>query len=201
VIESFCHYLEKEEARASRAEFTALLQGHLADPGFRSDMDDLLRMGIDYDLEEAARVVQRELIDLLPPWEFSNGLWYEFQFTSIQFIKPATRHQLPVTRYGATAPAIPRLSRLDSGSRLGKCRVDWDEKSIKQQAMSSALQYLTNEEGQKTAVIIPMEDYIKFLEDLEDLAAVAERREEPRLNHDQFLAELRKDGILHDHLA
>jgi len=67
VIESFCHYLEKEEARASRAEFTALLQGHLADPGFRSDMDDLLRMGINYDLEEAARVVQRELIDLLPP--------------------------------------------------------------------------------------------------------------------------------------
>ena len=67
--------------------------------------------------------------------------------------------------------------------------------------MSSALQYLTNQEGQKTAVIIPMEDYIKFLEDMEDLAAVAERREEPRLNHDQFLAELRKDGILHAHLA
>ena len=67
--------------------------------------------------------------------------------------------------------------------------------------MSSALQYLTNEEGQKTAVIIPMEDYIKFLEDMEDLVVIAERRDEPRLNHDQFLAELRKDGILHDHLA
>jgi DNA-binding IscR family transcriptional regulator len=36
---------------------------------------------------------------------------------------------------------------------------------------------------------------------MEDLAAVAERREEPRVNHEQFLAELRKDGILHDHLA
>jgi hypothetical protein len=67
--------------------------------------------------------------------------------------------------------------------------------------MSTALQYLTNEEGKKTAVIVPMEDYIKFMEDMEDLAAVAERREEPRVNHDQFLAELRKDGILHDHLA
>ena len=67
VIESFCHYLENEEVRAGRAEFTALLQGHLADPGFRSDMNDLLRMGIDYEPHEAARVVQRELIDLLPP--------------------------------------------------------------------------------------------------------------------------------------
>ena len=39
------------------------------------------------------------------------------------------------------------------------------------------------------------------MEDMEDLAAVAERREEPGVNHEQFLAELRKDGILHDHLA
>ena len=67
--------------------------------------------------------------------------------------------------------------------------------------MSSALQYLTNEEGEKTAVIVPWEDYIKFMEDMEDLAAVAERREEPRVNHEEFLAELRTDGILHDHLA
>ena len=67
VIESFCHYLEKEEVRTGRAEFTSLLEGHLADPGFCSDMNDLLRMGIDYDPHEAARLVQRELIDLLPP--------------------------------------------------------------------------------------------------------------------------------------
>ena len=67
--------------------------------------------------------------------------------------------------------------------------------------MSSALQYLTNEEGKKTAVIVPWEDYIRFMEDMEDLAAVAERRDEHRIPHDQFLADLRKDGILHDHLA
>ena len=34
--------------------------------------------------------------------------------------------------------------------------------------MSSALQYLTNEEGEKTAVIVPWEDYIKFKSFLED---------------------------------
>jgi hypothetical protein len=67
VIESFCHYLEKEEVRACRAEFTSLLEGHLDDPGFCSDLNDLLRQGIDYDPHEAARLVQRELIDLLPP--------------------------------------------------------------------------------------------------------------------------------------
>ena len=67
--------------------------------------------------------------------------------------------------------------------------------------MSSALQYLTNEEGQKTAVIVPWEDYIRFMEDMEDLAAVAERRDEPLIPHEEFLADLRKDGILHDHLA
>jgi hypothetical protein len=67
--------------------------------------------------------------------------------------------------------------------------------------MSSALQYLTNEEGQKTAVIVPWEDYIRFMEDMEDLAAVAERRDEPLIPHEEFLADLRKDGILHDRLA
>lgn len=57
--------------------------------------------------------------------------------------------------------------------------------------MSTSLQYLTNEEGKKTAVIVPWEDYIRFMEDMEDLAAVADRREEPRIPHDQFLADLR----------
>lgn len=67
--------------------------------------------------------------------------------------------------------------------------------------MSSSLQYLTNEEGQKTAVIVPWEDYIRFMEDMEDLATMAERRDEPLIPHNEFLADLRKDGILHDHMA
>ena len=39
-------------------------------------------------------------------------------------------------------------------------------------------------------MIVPWKDYIRFME---DLAAVADRREEPRIPHDQFLADLRKD--------
>ena len=62
--------------------------------------------------------------------------------------------------------------------------------------MSEALQYLTDEAGKKTAVVLPITDYEKLLEDLDDLAAIAERREEPTIPHEQFKAELRRDGLL-----
>ena len=62
--------------------------------------------------------------------------------------------------------------------------------------MSEALQYLTDEAGQKTAVVLPITDYEKLLEDLDDLAAIAERREAPTIPHEQFKAELKRDGIV-----
>lgn len=64
--------------------------------------------------------------------------------------------------------------------------------------MGSAIQYLTDESGQKTAVLLPIAEYEQLLEDISDLAAVADRREEPTIPHDQFLQELKKDGILPD---
>ena len=62
--------------------------------------------------------------------------------------------------------------------------------------MSQTLQYLTDEHGERTAVVLPITDYEKLLEDLDDLAAVAERRDEPVIPHSQFVAELRRDGTL-----
>ncbi len=62
--------------------------------------------------------------------------------------------------------------------------------------MSQTLQYLTNEHGERTAVVLPITDYEKLLEDLDDLATVAERREEPVIAHEQFLTELKRDGVL-----
>ena len=44
--------------------------------------------------------------------------------------------------------------------------------------MSKTLHYLTDERGEKTAVVLAHSDYEKLLEDLEDLAVVAERRDE-----------------------
>ena len=62
--------------------------------------------------------------------------------------------------------------------------------------MSITLQYLTDEHGAKTAVVLPISEYEKLLEDLEDLAVVAERRNEPTIPHQEFIADLKRDGIV-----
>ena len=62
--------------------------------------------------------------------------------------------------------------------------------------MSATLQYLTDDHGERTAVVLPISNYEKLLEDLEDLAVVAERRGEPTIPHEEFVSELKRDGIL-----
>jgi len=57
-------------------------------------------------------------------------------------------------------------------------------------------QYVTNEAGEKTAIILPIEAFEELLEDIEDLAIVAERREEPTMAHDQLVTELKRDGLI-----
>ena len=37
--------------------------------------------------------------------------------------------------------------------------------------MSQTLQYLTDERGERAAVVLPLSEYEKFLEDLEDFVA------------------------------
>lgn len=58
------------------------------------------------------------------------------------------------------------------------------------------LNYVTNKAGEKTAVILPLDEFQELMEDIEDLAAVAERREEPTISHEQLLAELKRDGLI-----
>ena len=57
-------------------------------------------------------------------------------------------------------------------------------------------QYITNESGERVSVILPMVDFNALMEDLEDLAAVAERRDEPTVSHQQLVDELKQDGLL-----
>lgn len=66
VIESFQHYLRQEGATAGRAEFLEILDAHLADRGFCTDMNSLLRTGLSYDPREAGEVVKAKLLGLLP---------------------------------------------------------------------------------------------------------------------------------------
>ncbi|MFL6332791.1 MAG: hypothetical protein ACJ754_05530 [Pyrinomonadaceae bacterium] len=62
--------------------------------------------------------------------------------------------------------------------------------------LESEVQYITNTNGEKTAVIVPIAEFEELLEDVEDLAAVAERRDEPRVSHDELLAELKQEGLI-----
>ena len=43
-------------------------------------------------------------------------------------------------------------------------------------------QHLTDDQGKRTAVVLPIGEYERLLEDLHDLAVVAERREEVTLD-------------------
>jgi predicted nucleotidyltransferase component of viral defense system len=66
IIESFQHYMKQEGTKAGRAEFVGILEAHLKDRGFCSDMDPLLRSGISYDPQSAGSYIKTNLLSLLP---------------------------------------------------------------------------------------------------------------------------------------
>lgn len=57
-------------------------------------------------------------------------------------------------------------------------------------------QYIINENGEKINIILPVSEFYELLEDIEDLAIAAERRNEPTISHNELLKELRNDGII-----
>ena len=59
------------------------------------------------------------------------------------------------------------------------------------------VQYVTNQTGEKTGVLMPIAEFEELMEDIEDLAAVAERREEPTVSHEDLLVELKRDGLIY----
>ena len=59
-------------------------------------------------------------------------------------------------------------------------------------------QYITDEKGKKTAVILPIEEFEELLEDIEDLAVLLERRDEPTVPFDEVVTKLKQDGLLPD---
>ncbi len=58
------------------------------------------------------------------------------------------------------------------------------------------VQYVTDQTGVKTGVLMPIAEFEELLEDIEDLAAVAERREEPTVSHEDLVVELKRDGLI-----
>lgn len=58
------------------------------------------------------------------------------------------------------------------------------------------LRYIVDEKGEKKEVVIPIEEYEELLEDLHDLAVVAERRGEPTVPLEEIIEKLKRNGIL-----
>jgi PHD/YefM family antitoxin component YafN of YafNO toxin-antitoxin module len=57
-------------------------------------------------------------------------------------------------------------------------------------------QYITDDRGDKLAVVIPISDYEELMEDVSDLAAVAERRDEQTVSLAEVKKRLVADGLL-----
>jgi len=57
-------------------------------------------------------------------------------------------------------------------------------------------QFLVDADGKRKGVLLSIERYEQLTEDLHDLAVVAERKEEKRINFDEMKQRLKKDGIL-----
>lgn len=57
-------------------------------------------------------------------------------------------------------------------------------------------QFIVDESGNKTAVILPLEDYEELLEDIHDLTVIAERKNEPAISLEELKKRLKADGLL-----
>ncbi|MGB4850897.1 MAG: hypothetical protein WBQ38_01155 [Ignavibacteria bacterium] len=58
------------------------------------------------------------------------------------------------------------------------------------------LEYITDRDGKKTKVILSIEDYESLIEDLHDIAVVAERKNEKYISFNEVVKGLKKDGLL-----
>lgn len=62
--------------------------------------------------------------------------------------------------------------------------------------MSRNVQYVTNENGQRTAVILPIEEYEELLEDLHVTRVAEETKDDERILWKDLKTELISDGKL-----
>jgi PHD/YefM family antitoxin component YafN of YafNO toxin-antitoxin module len=57
-------------------------------------------------------------------------------------------------------------------------------------------QYVVDPKGKKTAVILSLKRYRELMEDLHDLAVIAERRRERSISLEEVKRRLKKNGLL-----
>ncbi len=56
--------------------------------------------------------------------------------------------------------------------------------------------YVIDKKGRKKGVLLSLRRYSRLMEDLHDLAVVAERRDEPSLSYEEVKKRLRKRGLV-----
>jgi len=56
--------------------------------------------------------------------------------------------------------------------------------------------FIIDSNGRKTSVVLSLRRYRKLMEDLHDLAVVAERRSEPTVSFEEMKRRLKKNGLL-----
>ena len=57
-------------------------------------------------------------------------------------------------------------------------------------------QFIVNDHGKRTAVVLPIRKYERMMTDLHDLAVVAERKEEKAIGLAEMKERLKRDGLL-----
>ena len=62
--------------------------------------------------------------------------------------------------------------------------------------MATQEQFVVDTNGRKTAVILSLKRYQELMEDLHDLAVVAERRTERPISLEEMKRRLKKNGVL-----
>ena len=57
-------------------------------------------------------------------------------------------------------------------------------------------QYIIDNRGWKKAVVLPIDEYEELLEDIHDLAIIAEREDEETIGLEELKKRLKEDGLL-----
>jgi len=70
----------------------------------------------------------------------------------------------------------------------------WESKGVRKMATPQE-QFIVNAKGKKTGVLLSLRQYQKLMEDLHDLAIVAERRKEKPVTLEELKRRLTKDGF------
>jgi len=56
--------------------------------------------------------------------------------------------------------------------------------------------FILDKDGNKKSVVLPYRQYEALMEDIHDLAVIAERRNEKAISHAELKRRLKKDGLL-----